>query len=510
LSERLATRLKNDEVLGGVAFQEVELLRSQRTQIFNDLPSDVDSFGFTPVVRALSEVVLSETTQTPLTVCIDGQWGSGKSSIMQMIEKQARLVAFPCVWLNAWSLQDTDNLISSLAEEIKREAEQWEGKSKQLARYWKRFMVASSRALLRFSGPTSRFLSEFEDTNESLSEDARKLASIVTARRSFEELVKVFLDSLKTNPELTSPTPDSPPVEPRLIVFVDDIDRALPDQIVNMLKTLRLVLDNKYCVFVLGMDFELVAQSIVNYYSGSVRKLIMPEEITLQKDARGLSSVSSSSSAPHDLFGRSFLEKLIQLHVRVPGLDRNKVTEFVQQLDLDLTIIEIIRWAPDSEILNPRRLKRYINWLSITLQLVKDARLPADVSNLTALRVLALRRDFPEVYDKATTLPQQGLPLNAGDPTLIKMITARRFISEQDYKTEIADLQKYLGTFLECIPSFEKSLIDSPLLQSTVPDRSFTGAASKSVETSPSRTLQSYEDVSTTGASITSGPKSSA
>lgn len=453
-----------------------ELVRSQRAQIFNDLPSDVDEFGFSPVIRTLSEIALSEATQTPLTVCIDGQWGSGKSSIMQMIEKQARLVGFPCVWLNAWSLEDTDNLVSSLAAEIQRESERWEIE-RPLTKYWKRFITASGRALLKMSGPANTFLSELEHSGRSVSDEARSVASIVTARRSFEELVKVLLEAIKDSPTKSDFREESSAVESRLIVFVDDIDRALPDQIVTMLKTLRLVLDNKYCVFVLGMDFELVARSIVNFYSGEKSKLIAPEEMIT--DPYSLSSAGQLSGKIYQDFGTSFLEKLIQLHVRVPGLDRRKVAEYVQSLDLAAEVIEVIRWAPDLEVLNPRRLKRYINWLSITLQLVKDSTLPEGVSNLTALRVLAFRRDFPELYQKIAARDESFYSLTSIDAEWFDLITNKRHISDDQRPSELKDLENYLHTFVECINDFEKSLVANPLLRSTVSELNMTEKMSR-------------------------------
>ena len=61
--------------------------------------------------------------------------------------------------------------------------------------------------------------------------------------------------------------------------------------------------------------------------------------------------------------------------------------------------IEIVAWAPAAEILNPRRLKRYLNTLSVTLQLVMAYSLPEEFDNAYALRALALRRDWRHVYD---------------------------------------------------------------------------------------------------------------
>ena len=69
-------------------------------------------------------------------------------------------------------------------------------------------------------------------------------------------------------------------------------------------------------------------------------------------------------------------------------------------------VVEIIAWAPGAEILNPRRLKRYLNSLSIRLQLVLDSALPQEFDGIYALRALALRRDYGAIYERLMALPQ--------------------------------------------------------------------------------------------------------
>jgi hypothetical protein len=442
---------------------------SPRTQIFNDSPADVDTFGFTPFVRTLSNIILSETTQTPLTICIDGEWGVGKTSIMQMIAKQASLVGLPSVWLNAWSLEDSSNLISSVSGDIQREAERWEELEWRWYKPWKRLIMSLARTFLMMSGTGGRLLAQVADIRGDTSERAKEVASVVTAQRSFQELVEVLLRAVEDAPAPNDPKAHGPTVKPRLIVLIDDIDRALPDQIVTTLKTLRLVLDNKHCVFILGMDFELVARSLANFYSGQADQVVTPEEIHLQKGfAFPNNTEDSTDETPVD-FGRCYLEKLIQLHVRVPGLSRDRVEEYLQGLSLVPEIIEIVRWSPDQEVLNPRRLKRYINWLSITLQLIKDSKLPDQISNLTALRILAFRRGYPELYKKAVSA--QGYPSNEREEQRWSdFVSSRRNIAEEADSNSTEELQSYLRSFIKYVPKFERSLVESPLLLSTVGD----------------------------------------
>ncbi len=53
----------------------------------NDLPDDQDKLGFSPYVAALSEFLTSPHTTPPLTLSIEGGWGSGKSSFMKQLKR---------------------------------------------------------------------------------------------------------------------------------------------------------------------------------------------------------------------------------------------------------------------------------------------------------------------------------------------------------------------------------------------------------------------------------------
>lgn len=52
-----------------------------------DQPTSVDSLGFTPYVEAIARYLTSEATRPPLTISIEGDWGSGKSSFLLQLER---------------------------------------------------------------------------------------------------------------------------------------------------------------------------------------------------------------------------------------------------------------------------------------------------------------------------------------------------------------------------------------------------------------------------------------
>jgi hypothetical protein len=53
-----------------------------------DAPAEKDSLGFKPYVQAIKEFLLSPHTKAPLTLSIEGPWGSGKSSFMTQLRNE--------------------------------------------------------------------------------------------------------------------------------------------------------------------------------------------------------------------------------------------------------------------------------------------------------------------------------------------------------------------------------------------------------------------------------------
>lgn len=338
----------------------IEILDSPKVDILNDLPTSQDTLGFTALVRTISNIVLSKSTQTPLTIGINGQWGSGKTSLLKMIEAQVKLLDFPCIWLNAWILESSEAFFDYVYQKIYRQ-----------------------------------FNLDSDDTeNAELRRDLQKWRDFPLGIE-FGRIVKNLLEKQDKN------------TSARLVIFIDDIDRAFPEQIAMILKNLKIILESYHCVFILAMDIDIVAQSLTKFYQShqfsrignimnieidqlTTENFTMSDEININEN-RQVDTVNK--------FGHGYLEKLIQIRFQVPTLTKEIVEKYLQQIGIVDEILKIILLAaPEEEILNPRRLKRYINWLSISLQLMTSIPIPVGIKNITALQLMVLRRDHPSIY----------------------------------------------------------------------------------------------------------------
>ena len=56
----------------------------------SDQPSRMDTLGFKPYVEAVAVFLTHSGTQPPLTLSVEGAWGSGKSSFMLQLQDRIR------------------------------------------------------------------------------------------------------------------------------------------------------------------------------------------------------------------------------------------------------------------------------------------------------------------------------------------------------------------------------------------------------------------------------------
>jgi KAP family P-loop domain len=421
-----------------------DVLAEPATDILSDLPTNEDAFGFKALVRTIANVATSESTQTPLTICVDGEWGSGKTSFLKMIEAQAKMLGFHCLWLNAWKLENTQQFFLAVADALLREFNLYETssnspfgrseseilrnyiwewtespfriqfdevfrklwQSEQDARSRRPELEKEQRQLKSQLKETELFLERLEDSDELqfLEQVRTTQREIIRLRSRLIDIKDLLGDFVENHP--VDQRCSSLEEQNRLIVFVDDIDRAFPEQISMTLRNLKLLLESPECVFLLAMDLDIVAQSLETIYRNQSAGVFFTNinnsihdsrETTLNYLAQPENGKKSSDAA--QMFGYSYLEKLIQIHVRVPPLTRTTIHEYLKDIGIADEVLEIIQYAPD-EILNPRRLKRYVNWLSISLQLIVASPLPSPLNNLKTLRYLALKHDYPDVYKK--------------------------------------------------------------------------------------------------------------
>ena len=111
------------------ALKHPESIEAAQTSVADVLISDrpleagePDPLGFNAVAMGLSRFLRNENTQPPLTIAITGEWGTGKSSLMNLLRADLAQNGFRPVWFNAWHHQKEEHLLASLLENIRAQA----------------------------------------------------------------------------------------------------------------------------------------------------------------------------------------------------------------------------------------------------------------------------------------------------------------------------------------------------------------------------------------------------
>ncbi|MDC8446595.1 MAG: YCF48-related protein, partial [Nitrosomonas sp.] len=85
-------------------------------------PGCADLVGARQVALGLTRFLTNENTQPPLTIAITGEWGSGKSSVMNYLFANLKHKGFRPVWFNAWHHREEQNVLASILANIHQQA----------------------------------------------------------------------------------------------------------------------------------------------------------------------------------------------------------------------------------------------------------------------------------------------------------------------------------------------------------------------------------------------------
>lgn len=289
--------------------------------------SDHDALGLSRYAEALGQFIL--VCDTPMTVGIQGDWGAGKTSLMNLIEgwlaAQTVKPPPPTLMLNTWQyaqLAAGDTLALVVLRALH---EKVAGADQGLAKVWGRLAKAFDR------------VKGFQVAGVGVeTKDDTTLPDLAELKSTFAAIVAARLQEAGAGHD-------------RLVVFIDDLDRILPERAVEILEALKNFVDVPGCIFVLACDYAVVTK-------GLKKKFNVGEE---------------------DLGGRSFFDKIIQVPFRMP-VYRYDVERYVRAM---LGHIGWRIWKNDvgayqrllehSVGFNPRGLKRLCNTL-LLLRMVAE------------------------------------------------------------------------------------------------------------------------------------------
>lgn len=245
-----------------------------------------DRLGFSAMATALAKSILAQTPTAGLVIGLEGAWGSGKSSLLNLtlatLRELEKTQPVKVLEFRPWLIGDRDQLLNSLfadlaaiIDEIGAENGDLTGKSvsqtKAVAEGIRQFAT-------RLSGPgkiisAAKLLVPGAELIGGALEALASAASDGPLGPTLAELKDKVANSLK---ELGVP----------IVVTIDDVDRLEPGEVLELLRLVRSVADLPNVIYLLCYDHEVLAKAI-----------------------ESAAAVSS---------GSAFLEKIVQVVVQAP------------------------------------------------------------------------------------------------------------------------------------------------------------------------------------------------
>lgn len=298
-----------------------------------------DYLGFEVHANLISGLV-DEPNMLPITIGVFGDWGSGKSTIMEILKKHyddehASNKSIVCLQFNGWVFEGYDDakaaLIGAIIENFERNKSYGRkvvNKAKKLSKSvnWMRMLgfgvknIAIPIVAASLTGGTSVGLQIF-NWAKNLVSDPQQIADAIkdtdfasfqkkfikeSAAISVEEqyqMVRKFREDFK---ELLNEAGIK-----KLIILIDDLDRCLPDRIIDNLEAIKLFLNVENTAFIIGADPRIVRDAIRHRYKDLIER---------------------DDAAENGRVVIDYLEKLIQIPYSLPKLSDSEVETYISLL----------------------------------------------------------------------------------------------------------------------------------------------------------------------------------
>ncbi|WP_046233014.1 P-loop NTPase fold protein [Paenibacillus algorifonticola] len=376
---------------------ETDAADKARKYQFHSSPSlgidGTDSLGREKFAKDLAAILIDRMaipTDHALTIGLYGPWGSGKSSIFDLIEKQ-HISKEKIIRFHPWYMgKDQNNIIPEFLKLLISHLENHQSNSQQKLIYG---LKKYSKFLTTISIRPPGFIVNFKDymSNPEFSKD-------------FEDaqgMREHIIDLLKT-------------ARIPMVVFIDDIDRLDNKEIQMIFKLVRLIADFPNITYVLAMDEKHVAKSLSQLYSKDYEEKV----------------------------GLEYISKFIHVPLYLPRVDsylmikafKTSMMKIINdfKIEVENDYIDYLDELANHFQFTPRNMERVANIAMVHMPMLKKETNPKDL-----LALLAIKIDNPELFafiykhsslflggQRDEAVPKEQLEkLNVQFPTHISLLT---------------------------------------------------------------------------------------
>lgn len=383
-------------------------------------PDQSDLLGINTYKNALIKCL--KNTDTPISIALQGEWGSGKTSLMNAIkynlcqDKPTGTAPFYPVSINAWQFSLSSDSPTCIVINILRSAILQIGEIKANTSALNKAIyilgkigTAAMPVIETITEEAAGVLSEAVCGNAEAGKNTEK-AVVKSFKELFESkdpLILQLKDSIK---ELVDQTignnKDSSQCKRKrgFIFFIDDLDRIDPVLSVKILELFKNIFCIDNCIFLLAIDYDVIAQGLEPKFG----------ELTPKNENKF----------------NSYFDKLVQLSFSMPVKSYDistflrdsllKIKFFNKKEDLynngnTKLLKEFVYYAQLSVGNNPRLLKNLINSFSVVNHILYNQITKESPSTFNAWTIqksktivfalICIQTAFPQIYNLLSEVP---------------------------------------------------------------------------------------------------------
>ena len=392
--------------------------------------------------------LIKESNNQPISIGIHGDWGAGKSSILEMIEDQFNQTdledgkKYCCIRFNGWKHQGFEDskitLMSAIVSELTAKEKLKEKAKNILEKLWKNInwmSVAKTAGKTAFGiatgiAPIAMLSSVYDRLKKNVTTE-EGVTNAINAIGSYLKESKITEDT-SSNTEFTEFQENFKELLEKanidkLVILIDDLDRCLPDVAISTLEAVRLFMFTGETAFVLAADESMIRYAVKKHF---------PDVVDENKYNVGIE------------FSNKYLEKLIQVPFRIPALGEVEACNYIMLLmvgsvlsesnenyktlcdegierikkpwnvrpfngsdmqkflkeDYDNAAKEILVATQIRHLLshntdgNPRKLKRFINMLLLRFEIAKNRGFEAEIDLAILAKMMLAEYYIPNFY----------------------------------------------------------------------------------------------------------------
>ena len=488
--------------------------------MWSDTESKEDYLNFGEVSQIVTEILETEA-MLPVSIGIFGNWGAGKSSLLNLIEQQIEPDEWIVIKFDAWLYQGFDDARTALLETIANHLI-------QAAKDEETILKKSQNLLVRINGlrlagflaegaalaagfPTFGLVSKIFGT-------AQNALDGIQDETESKQVVEIGKEIVDSGRKLINPKKQQTPPQQidefrkeygeilqslgkKLVIVIDNLDRCLPANAIQTLEAIRLFLFLNRTAFIIAADEEMIRHSVAEHYKDlSYRhqidyldKLIQIPVLVPKAGVLEIRAYLYMLYAIHQKLSteklanlRQFLETHLQQSWQDQSLNPEQVAKTIEEQDNRALLSDFERANRIAPLLanspnihgNPRIVKRILNTIKMRAKIANKRQIPLEEAIITKLVI------FERCVDSdVVTNFYQRINEEEGKPELLKELENN---NEQNLSklSENKPIQTFITEWVKLEPKLSNVDLRAAIYLSreTIPLNTYTAQLSQKAQ----------------------------